>query len=114
MPGARFSGVGDLMCAGLNVSLHGRKASVHVICAVAVLCFTLSACGGGGGGHNPLPGSGGSGSGTGSGGSGGSGGGNGSGPASTLSCDGYPQTLGNFVQVCLMTQQNVAITPNLS
>jgi hypothetical protein len=83
----------------LNALIRGGKASVHGICAAVALCIMLSGCGGGG--HSPLPpppqptGP-------------------GNGQASTLSCDGYPQTLGTLTQVCLLTQQDIAITPNLS
>lgn len=89
------------MTNGPDVSIRGRKASAYLMC-VAALCMMLAACSGGSGSG-----------GTGSGGSGGSGGSSGT-PASTLSCDGYPMTGTNYVQICLLTQQSVAATPNLS
>lgn len=93
------------MTNGPDVSICGRKASVNLMCAAA-LCMTLSACSGGSGSG-----------GTGSGGSGGTGGSSGV-PESTLSCDGYPKTVifnsQTYTQVCLMTQQSVAVTPSLS
>src|ERR1051325_3045262 len=82
----------------LTRSIRGRKASAHVLCAAVASCLMLSGCGGGGDSPLPTPGP---------------GGGSGS-SASTLSCDGYPRTLGTLTEVCLLTQQNVAITPNLS
>ena len=97
------------MTSGPDVSIRGRKASAYLMCAAA-LCMMLSACSGGTGGGAGGGGNGNSGNGNGGSGSGGSSGA----PASTLSCDGYPMTGTNYVQVCLMTQQSVASTPNLS
>jgi|SRR5579859_25931 len=99
------------MITDLDVSIRGRNAFLHLICA-AIFCVMMSACGGGGGNS---PGSGSSG-GTGSGGGSGSGTGSRT-PATTLSCAGYPKTFGfpqNYTQVCLLTQQSVAATPSLS
>jgi len=99
------------MITGLNAFMRGRKASAYLVCATA-LCCVLSACSGSGGG--------GTGGGTGG---GGGGGGNDSGsPATTLSCNGYPQpvqvsvnnTEQTYTQVCLITQQNPQITPSLN
>jgi hypothetical protein len=66
---------------------------------VAVLCSVLTACGGGGGGGNNPPG-----------------------PATTLSCDGYPQSVvltingaqQTYTQVCLILQEYAQVTPGVS
>ena len=85
----------------LDRFVRGRSATARLI-YVAALCSTLLACGGGG-----------------SGGSGGSGSSSDPPPpppppSTSLSCDGYPQTVSGTTQVCLILQEYAQVTPGVS
>ncbi len=84
----------------LDGFVRGRSATARSIYVVA-LCSMLFACGGGDGGGIV-------------GGGGGGGGGGGSTPATSLSCDGYPQTINGTTQVCLILQEYAQVTPGVS
>jgi hypothetical protein len=73
--------------------------------SIAALSAVLPACGGGGGGD------GGEGS---LGGSGGNGATASSGTATSLSCDGYPNSQQTYTQACLIVQEYAQVTPDIS
>ena len=82
----------------LDRFVRGRSATARLI-YVAGLCSMLLACGGvgsGGSSSDPPPPP------------------SGSTPPTSLSCDGYPQTVSGTTQVCLILQEYAQVTPGVS
>ncbi len=84
------------MQVALKTARGSRVGFVSLI-FTAALAIVLSGCSGGNGTTPPT-----------------TAGNGGTGPAPTLSCAGYPKTVSEGTQVCLMTQQSVAATSSLS
>ena len=79
----------------LDRFVRGRSATARLI-YVAGLCSMLLACGGGGSSSDPPPPP------------------SGSTPPTSLSCDGYPQTVSGMTQVCRILQEYAQVTSGVS
>lgn len=94
-----------------------KRSYIRLLC-IGALTFVFAGCGGGSPGSGSMQGSGGSSA------PGGGGGGSGSGssPTTSLSCNGFPQSvqtgvsgmLQTYIQVCLIVQEYAAVTPGIN